>query len=49
MPSALQDFKGEIVSKKIDWDLIQVIVLVSTLPVMLIIGALLPSFFANYK
>ncbi len=49
MPSALQDFKGEIVSKKIDWDLIQVIALVSTLPVMLIIGALLPSFFANYS
>ena len=35
--------------KKIDWDLVQVIVLVATMPVMLIIGALLPSFFADYS
>jgi len=48
LPSPQKNLKGEIVSKKIDWDLIQVIALVSTLPVMLIIGALLPSFFANY-
>jgi len=49
LPSPLEDFKGEIVSKKIDWDLIQIIALVATMPVMLIIGALLPSFFANYS
>lgn len=49
LPSPPKEFKGKIVLKKIDWDLIQVIVLVSTLPVMLIIGALLPSFFANYS
>jgi hypothetical protein len=42
------DFKGVAVLRKIDWDLIQVIALVATMPVMLIIGALLPSFFANY-
>jgi len=48
LPSPPKEFKGKILLKKIDWDLIQVIALVSTLPVMLIIGALLPSFFANY-
>lgn len=35
--------------KKIDWELVQIIVLVSTLPVMLIVGALIPGVFANYR
>lgn len=35
--------------KKIDWELIQIIVLVGTIPVMILIGALVPSFFANYR
>ena len=32
-------------AKKIDWDLIQIIVLTATIPVMLLIGAFLPSIF----
>lgn len=35
--------------KKIDWDLVQILALTLTIPVMLIIGALLPSLFANYR
>lgn len=31
--------------KKIDWDLIQIVVLVATVPVMILAGALLPSLF----
>ena len=37
------------IKKKIDWDLIQIIVLVSLMPAMLLVGALAPSFFANYS
>jgi len=37
------------IKKKIDWDLIQIIALVSLLPVMLLIGALAPGFFADYS
>lgn len=37
------------IKKKMDWDLIQIIVLVSLMPVMLLVGALAPSFFANYS
>ncbi len=36
------------IKKKIDWDLIQIIVLVTLMPLMILIGALAPSFFANY-
>lgn len=35
--------------KKIDWDLVQIWVLTLTIPVMIVIGALLPSIFANYR
>ena len=35
--------------KKIDWDLIQIIVLVTLMPVMILIGALAPSFFTDYS
>lgn len=35
--------------KKIDWDLIQAIAISFSLPVMLIIGAAFPAFFANYR
>jgi hypothetical protein len=31
--------------KKIDWDLFQIVLLVATLPLMIIAGALLPHFF----
>jgi len=34
---------------KIDWDLIQILALTLTMPVMLIIGAIFPSFLANYR
>lgn len=34
--------------KKIDWELVQILALVGMLPTMLIIGALFPSFLANY-
>jgi hypothetical protein len=37
------------IKKKIDWDLIQIIVLVTLMPLMILIGALAPSFFANYS
>jgi hypothetical protein len=37
------------IKKKIDWDLIQIIVLVSLMPVMILIGALAPSFFTDYS
>ena len=36
-------------SKKIDWDLIQIIVLVGTVPGMIFLGAIFPSLFANYR
>ena len=35
--------------KKIDWDVVQILVLVGMVPTMLIIGALFPSFLANYR
>jgi len=34
--------------KKIDWDIVQSIIIAGMLPVMLIIGALFPHFFATY-
>lgn len=34
--------------KNIDWDVVQALVIVGMLPVMLIIGAVFPSFFATY-
>ena len=34
---------------KIDWELIQIVVLVGMLPAMLIVGALFPSLLANYR
>jgi hypothetical protein len=34
--------------KKINWDIVQAILLVGTLPTALIIGALFPSLFAHY-
>jgi hypothetical protein len=34
--------------KKIDWDIVQSIIIVGMLPAMLIIGALFPQFFATY-
>ena len=37
------------IKKKIDWDLMQIIARVSLMPVMLLVGALAPSFFANYS
>jgi len=37
------------IKKKIDWDLIQIIILVSLMPVMILIGALVPSFFTDYS
>jgi len=37
------------IEKKIDWDLIQIIVLVTLMPVMILIGAFAPSFFADYS
>jgi hypothetical protein len=35
--------------KKIDWELIQIIVLVGMLPAMIVVGAIFPSLFANYR
>ena len=34
---------------KIDWELVQIVVLVGMLPAMLIVGALFPSLLANYR
>ncbi len=34
--------------KKINWDIVQAIVLVGMLPAMLIVGAIFPAFFAKY-
>ena len=34
---------------KIDWDMIQILVLTGMLPAMLIVGALFPSLLANYR
>lgn len=35
--------------KRIDWEVVQIVALVGTVPVMLLIGALFPSFLANYR
>ena len=35
--------------KKIDWDLIQAIVLTMMLPAMLIVGAIFPALFVTYR
>ena len=43
------DSKENEMFKKIDWDLVQIIFLVGTVPTMILIGALVPSFFANYR
>jgi len=43
-------FKGEIMKKfKLDWDVIQALVLSLSLPAALLFGALFPSLFANYR
>ena len=34
---------------KIDWELIQIVVLVGMLPAMLVVGALFPQMLANYR
>ena len=34
--------------KKIDWDVVQAIVLVGMLPAMLVFGAIFPTLFADY-
>jgi hypothetical protein len=34
--------------KKVDWDVVQVVLIVGMLPVMLVIGAVFPSLFATY-
>lgn len=41
--------RRERLRKKIDWDLIQILALTLTVPLMLIIGAAFPSFLANYR
>ena len=48
-PAPLFFTKGDRLRKKIDWDLIQILALTLTVPVMLIIGAMFPSFLANYR
>lgn len=35
--------------QKIDWEVVQILVLVGMLPTMLIVGALFPSLLANYR
>jgi hypothetical protein len=35
--------------KRIDWEVVQIVALVGTVPVMLLIGALFPSLLANYR
>ncbi len=44
----LYTYKGVAV-KKIDWELIQIVVLVGMLPGMIAFGAIFPSLFANYR
>lgn len=34
--------------RKLDWDLIQIIFIVGTIPTMLLVGAFFPSFFRTY-
>jgi len=34
---------------KIDWELVQIMVLVGMLPAMIVVGALFPSLLANYR
>jgi hypothetical protein len=34
--------------RKLDWDLIQIIFIVGTIPAMLLVGAFFPSFFRTY-
>jgi len=34
---------------KIDWEVVQIMVLVGMLPAMLVVGALFPSLLANYR
>jgi hypothetical protein len=35
--------------KRIDWDLIQIILIVGTIPAMLLVGAFFPTFFRSYS
>ena len=35
--------------KKIDWTVVQILILVGMVPTMIIVGALFPSFLANYR
>ena len=48
-PAPLFFTRGDKLRKKIDWDLIQILALTLTVPVMLIIGAAFPSFLAYYR
>jgi len=34
---------------KIDWEVVQIMVLVGMLPAMIVVGALFPSLLANYR
>ena len=42
-------YKGVKMKKKIDWQLIEIIVLVGMMPGMIAFGAIFPSLFANYR
>ena len=42
-------YKGVVMKKKIDWQLIEIIVLVGMMPAMIAFGAIFPSLFANYR
>jgi len=35
--------------KQIDWEVVQILVLVGMVPTMIIVGALFPSFLATYR
>ena len=41
--------KGVVMKKKIDWDLIQAIILVGMMPAMIGFGAIFPGLFATYR
>lgn len=43
LPGMIKHYWG-----KIDWELVQILVLVGMLPTMLIVGALFPSFLTPY-
>jgi hypothetical protein len=37
------------IMKSIDWDVVQIIILVGMVPGMIIVGAIFPSLLANYR